>query len=67
MFYFIVEYTALQLLVQVSAADSTTGTDSDTTVVYSDSDSDSDGPIFFMEDSLSEDEDDQNSEENQPN
>ena len=44
-----------------------TSSDSDTRVVYSDSNGDSDGPIFFMEDSLSEDEDDQNPEGNQPN
>ena len=56
-----------QLLVEVSATDSMTGIDSDTTVVYSDRDSDSDGPIFFMDDSLSEDEDDQNPEGNKPN
>ena len=56
-----------KLLVEVSAADSMIGSDSDTTVVYSDRDSDSDGPIFFLGDSLSEDEDDQNPEGNQPN
>ena len=56
-----------QLSVEVSAADSMTGSDSDTTVVYSDRDSDSDGPIFFMDNSLSEDEDDQNPEGNQSN
>ena len=55
------------LLVEVSAADAMTSSDSDTTLVHSDSNSDSDGPILFMEDSLSEDEDDQNPEGNQPN
>ena len=47
-----------KLLIEVCAADSTTSCDSDATVLYSDSDSDSDGTIFFMDDSLSDDDKD---------
>ena len=45
----------LNYSVEVSAADSTTNSDSGATVMYSDNDSDSDGTIFFMDDSLSDD------------